>query len=36
MSTICNFGQLFQIINIFYFRMLDKNHKIYDILVSHF
>jgi hypothetical protein len=35
MSVIYYFSQSFQIVNIFCFRMADKNHKITDILVSY-
>jgi hypothetical protein len=36
MSVIYDFGQLFQIVNIFYSRMAHKNHKMTDILINHF
>jgi hypothetical protein len=36
MSAIYDFGQLFQISNIFYSIMADKNHEMTDILISHF
>jgi hypothetical protein len=36
MSAIYYFGQPFQIVNIFYSRNIDKNHKMTNILVSHF
>jgi hypothetical protein len=36
MSVICDFDQQFQIVNIFYFKMADKNYKIIDILISYF
>jgi hypothetical protein len=36
MSAICDFGQSFHIVNIFCFRMIDKNKKMTNILVSYF
>jgi hypothetical protein len=36
MSVICDFDQSFLIVNIFYSRMIDKNHKMTDILISYF
>jgi hypothetical protein len=36
MSDIYDFGQSFQIINIFCSKIADKNCKMTDILVNHF
>jgi hypothetical protein len=36
MSAIFNFGQPFQIVNIFWSRMADQNREIADIFVSYF
>jgi hypothetical protein len=36
MSPIYDFGQPFQIVNIFCYKMADKNREMTDILVSHF
>jgi hypothetical protein len=36
MSAIFNFGQAFQIANIFWSKMVDQNHEMDDIYVSYF
>jgi hypothetical protein len=36
MSSICDFDQSFQIINIFYSIVVDKYREMTDILVRHF
>jgi hypothetical protein len=36
MSVICDFGQSFQIANIFWSKMADQNYEMIDIFVSHF
>jgi hypothetical protein len=36
MSVICDFGQSFQIANIFWSEMADQNYEMIDIFVSHF
>jgi hypothetical protein len=36
MLAICDFGRPFQIFNIFYSRMADKNREMTDILICRF